>query len=259
MDNALTYCDTVKAKLEGQYQYEQLTAAWEALRMSRIADGTYDQLATISSEHHCFIKILGTRINADGSTTIEYELHPQLRSLNELIKQSPHQTVAISETIKIIKGICAPIKILHSNNMLHRDIKPQNYFLVDDTILLGDLETVTQFGTINNDFGGEPVGTLGFSPYEQCNSNKSLSNKADIHALGFTIACLLTGTDADKIVIGDTSSSTLLSRLLSQYGPNTFNVISKATEYYPEDRHKDVEEFERDLIHAIELDIQAES
>ncbi|MDE7376354.1 MAG: serine/threonine protein kinase, partial [Muribaculaceae bacterium] len=88
------------------------------------------------------------------------------------------------------------LEYLHSRNMLHLDIKPDN-IMVDakDRAILIDFGVAKQYGDGTNDGNSTVMGqTPGFAPLEQMSNNvKAFSAATDIYALGATMYALLTG------------------------------------------------------------------
>ena len=101
------------------------------------------------------------------------------------------------EAINIIKEVGDALEYMHSNKMLHLDIKPKNIMRKSDgNCLLIDFGLSKQFNT-----DGEPesstsigLGTPGYSPLEQATYKKSGKFPAtlDVYALGATLFKMLT-------------------------------------------------------------------
>ena len=97
------------------------------------------------------------------------------------------------DAIKYILNICEALKFLHSLNIIHRDIKPQNIIIDnDDQAVLIDLQAARNItdkkktDTIN-------LGTVGYAAPEQYGLHQSIP-PTDIYALGVLLNELLTGT-----------------------------------------------------------------
>lgn len=103
-----------------------------------------------------------------------------------------------AEAIKIVKQIGSALSFMHSQGMLHLDLKPSNIMLKDtgDVVLI-DFGLSKQY-----DEKGEPesstkvgAGTPGYAPIEQANyrEGKGFPITMDIYALGGTMFKMLTG------------------------------------------------------------------
>ena len=119
-------------------------------------------------------------------------------SLDEYIVQQGHlpEGVALGYAVQIASAL----SFMHSQNMLHLDLKPSNVMMQDVNHL-----TLIDFG-LSKQFNekGEPLssvkiggGTEGYAPIEQANYDgnvqKGLPVTMDIYALGGTLYKMLTG------------------------------------------------------------------
>jgi len=85
-----------------------------------------------------------------------------------------------------IAQLVIAVMFMHSKNILHRDIKTQNMFLKNESIVkLGDFGIAKQLGT-NADMTKTLVGTPYFMSPEVC-KGKQYGQKADIWAIGCTL------------------------------------------------------------------------
>lgn len=102
------------------------------------------------------------------------------------------------EAIRVIKQIASALSFMHSQGMLHLDLKPSNIMLRDtgDAVLI-DFGLSKQY-----DESGEPesstkvgAGTPGYAPIEQANyrEGKGFPVTMDVYALGGTMFKMLTG------------------------------------------------------------------
>ncbi len=116
-------------------------------------------------------------------------------SLDQLINKKGR--LSANECVKFSREICAALKFMHSNGMLHLDLKPANIMLRNGSAVLIDFGLSKQY----ND-NGEPessttvgLGTPGYAPIEQSHyhDGKSFPVTMDIYALGATMFKMLTG------------------------------------------------------------------
>jgi serine/threonine protein kinase len=105
-------------------------------------------------------------------------------------RKVPEKVVA-----SIVKQICDGLKYMHIENIIHRDIKPDNVFiheviiyLCKDYIKLGDFGCSVFSDSKRNTM----VGSLAYFSPEQLN-NESYDEKIDIWSVGILCYELLTG------------------------------------------------------------------
>ena len=97
------------------------------------------------------------------------------RNANDLIKKNI--------IMHIILGICLGLKEIHQNNLIHRDLKPDNIFLnADLTVKIGDFGISKKLQN-TNDYAKTQAGTLLYMAPEILNGEK-YNNKVDMWALG---------------------------------------------------------------------------
>ena len=120
---------------------------------------------------------------------LEYASEGDLKS--KIINQKNIKRVYFKEKIiwyyfiQIVKGL----KILHDNNLIHRDLKSENIFICKNGILkLGDLNIAK---LSNKDIFNSKIGTLIYAAPEIWN-NKPYSFKSDIWSLGIILYELCT-------------------------------------------------------------------
>lgn len=91
----------------------------------------------------------------------------------------------------ILNAILSALSYLHSQNLLHRDIKPGNILLQEDgTPILIDFGTARAMQTGRS---ATMVGTPGYTPVEQMTTNGKKGPWTDLYALGATCYRVITG------------------------------------------------------------------
>jgi len=98
----------------------------------------------------------------------------------------------VEEIIDITKQICRGLRYAHENNVIHRDIKPQNV-LIDKTGVcrLSDFGIAKIFESTNLTLTGMAVGTPEYMSPEQAEGD-DLDEQTDIYSLGIVIYEMLT-------------------------------------------------------------------
>ena len=143
---------------------------------------------------------------------------------------------------------------LHSRQLLHRDIKPDNIL-----ITRAGLPVIIDFGAAREaygDLGNSIVETPGFSPTEQSTPNGNMGPWTDIYALGATLYYTLTGTclpACRQRDIFDTADPLATNEALrATYNPALLATIDRATAPAPTQRYQSIAEWMHDLA-AIRL------
>ena len=114
------------------------------------------------------------------------------KTLAEIIKQRKGK-LSEKETLRYVSQIGEALKLLHSSQFLHRDIKPDNIMLADDgRIVLIDFGAARDF-TANCTTRYTTMLTPGYAPLEQYGQALKYGAFTDIYALGSTLYHLLTG------------------------------------------------------------------
>jgi serine/threonine protein kinase len=102
------------------------------------------------------------------------------------------KTMSITEIIDISKQICRGLRYAHSQNVIHRDIKPQNILLDKENVArLSDFGIAKIFSSGNITLTGVTVGTPEYMSPEQA-EGEEVDAKTDIYSLGIVIYEMLT-------------------------------------------------------------------
>lgn len=113
-------------------------------------------------------------------------------SFKDFLRQSPEGT-KLSYTMEIILAVANALKALHSENIIHRDISPDNVFLLND----GKIKLI-DFGasrlSVDTEKSIEVQLKIGYAPPEQYQTRGKLGPWTDIYALGAMMYRAVTGT-----------------------------------------------------------------
>ena len=165
-------------------------------------------------------------------------------------------SIPIAEAVSYMLQLTSALFYAHQHNIIHRDIKPQNIFVMPDgTIKLGDFGIAQAEGV---DDGltktSEIIGSVHYLAPE-ISQGKPASIQSDIYAAGVTFYELLTGhVPFDK----DTPVNVAVAHIkekfppVKKYVPNCPKEIEKiivsATKKRLSERYKGADEFYDDLL-----------
>ncbi|MBI5499511.1 MAG: serine/threonine protein kinase [Deltaproteobacteria bacterium] len=199
-----------------------------------------------------------------GENDVPYLVMPLLRgkSLGNLIRQEGR--LSLRRAVDVSAQILAALGAAHASNVVHRDLKPDNVFLVrmgdrEDFVkvldfgiskIIGDQRpdaTLTQTGTI--------LGTPYYMSPEQARGMKDLDPRVDVYAMGAILYQMLTGKPPFD---GDSYNQLLGSILLDDFPrptvlrpdvpPALEELILRATEKDRDKRFRDAAEMREALL-----------
>ena len=107
--------------------------------------------------------------------------------------------LAPSVAVEIARQVASALDAAHEARVLHRDLKPDNIYIVPDpAVANGELIKVLDFGIAKLDDTGQTkmhtvFGTPRYMSPEQCRSAKNIDLRSDIYALGCILFELVTG------------------------------------------------------------------
>ena len=165
-------------------------------------------------------------------------------------------SIPIAEAVSYMLQLTSALFYAHQHNIIHRDIKPQNiYVMPDGTIKLGDFG-IAQAEGVDSDLTktSEIVGSVHYLAPE-ISQGRPASIQSDIYAAGVTFYEILTGhVPFDK----DTPVNVAVAHVkekfpsVKKYLPNCpkeiEKIISNATKKRLNERYKGADEFYEDLL-----------
>lgn len=176
-------------------------------------------------------------------------------TLKEYIQKKEKLTP--KEVIGITLQVCAGIETAHSNQIIHRDVKPQNIIISKE----GKVK-VTDFGiakaTSSNTISTNVMGSVHYTSPEQARGGFS-DAKSDIYSLGITMYEMITG---QLPFDGDSTVSIALKHLQedillpSEYVPDIpyslEQIILKCTQKSADRRYANISQLMRDLKRSLQ-------
>ncbi|UWG96171.1 Stk1 family PASTA domain-containing Ser/Thr kinase [Dehalobacter sp. DCM] len=207
-----------------------------------------------SLSHHNIVSIYD--VGKDDNNEYIVMEYVKGQTLKDLIRT--HAPLSQEQAIHIVRQIAEALKHAHINNIIHRDIKPQNILVTAD-----GRAKVTDFGiaraasasTLTHT--GDIVGSVHYLSPEQAKGAPTTA-QSDIYSLGIILYELIAG----KLPYdGDTPITIALKhiqeevelpgKLVPGVSPELETVIMKALAKSPEDRYKNAVDFLEDL-HKVE-------
>jgi len=101
-----------------------------------------------------------------------------------------------TQALKLIAALCAPLGYLHRKGLIHRDVKPENIYLEDERIVLGDFGLAKQFTDRGITLAADVIGTPLYLAPEAFNS-VDVDRRADLYSVGM---CALEWLNGGPIV-----------------------------------------------------------
>ena len=147
--------------------------------------------ATIMSKVNCqyVVRYLDSFIRKDSICIIME--HCENGDLGKYLKKQMNRPLDETKIWKFFIEMCLGLRYLHSNKILHRDIKTINMFLAkDDQIKVGDLGVAKLLNQTQN-MAHTIVGTPYYLSPELC-EEKPYNHKSDIWSLGCVLYELCT-------------------------------------------------------------------
>lgn len=162
--------------------------------------------------------------------------------------------LAPTKCVNIMKQLTSAIAHAHQNQIIHRDIKPQNILMDEnDNVKITDFGIAMALEDTSFTRTNSVLGTVHYLSPEQARGGTA-TKKSDIYSLGIVLYELLTGElpfsgeSAVAIALKHLQSETPSVRAIVPSIPQSLeNVVLKATAKDPHHRYASVEEMGEDL------------
>ncbi|MBD2144047.1 YARHG domain-containing protein [Sphaerospermopsis sp. FACHB-1194] len=148
---------------------------------------------------------------------------------------------------ELLVNILPVLKYIHSQHIVHRDIKPDNIIIRhhDNKPVLIDFGAVREsMGTVLNSQGNPTssiiIGTPGFMSSEQAAGRPVYSS--DLYSLGLTAIYLLTGKPPQTLETDPQTGKIIWQNFASNINPHLAKVIDKSIAYHPRERFTSAQE-----------------
>ena len=159
------------------------------------------------------------------------------------------------ESIDIMMQLAAAVYYAHKHGVIHRDVKPQNLFLMPDGLIkLGDFGIAESENVVDETGTKDIIGSVHYLAPE-ISTGKPATPQSDIYAAGVTFFELITGHVPFD---GDNSVNIAVAHIREKFpSPKKFipfcpkeveRIIYKATNKNLKLRYKTAKEFHDDLV-----------
>ncbi|MDD2722688.1 MAG: serine/threonine-protein kinase [Methylovulum sp.] len=162
--------------------------------------------------------------------------------------QLKNQKLTEEEALKIMLPVMDGLAQVHQKGFLHRDIKPDNIYLVDK-----EHPVLLDFGAARSAISQKSVSvsvilTPGFAPFEQYLSRSNFTQSTDIYSVAATIYYMVSGIKPNEATARLQKDPIIhLANLETGLSQQFSNSIMKALAVYPENRPQSIKEFEQQL------------
>ncbi|OIP75138.1 MAG: serine/threonine protein kinase [Oscillatoriales cyanobacterium CG2_30_44_21] len=157
------------------------------------------------------------------------------------------------EIFALMQQLLPVLSYLHSHNIIHRDISPENLMLRsrDNLPVLIDFGVVQETNAKLSSQMGIPAATVagkaGYAPPEQLQSGNAYAN-SDLYALAVTSIVLLTGKEPTELF--DSINLAWNWQQFTNVNPAFARVINQMLSYKPTNRYRSADEVSQALLTA---------
>jgi serine/threonine protein kinase len=178
----------------------------------------------IGHEHIVDVTDFGTTAGGDF-----YFIMEKLRGeplADRIAREAPF---SLERAVHVASQIAQALQASHDHGVIHRDLKPDNIFLVkhgDDTDFVkvldfGLAKLVGAGGPIRNSRSGTIVGTPYYMAPEQCDGQVDIDHRADVYALGVLLFEMLTG----KVPFGGKGCGEVMLKHMTVPAPHARTIV----------------------------------
>jgi serine/threonine-protein kinase len=162
-------------------------------------------------------RVLEHGVLSDGVPYLVMEL---LRGEGLEVRLKRQKVMPLAEVADIVGQLCKALSITHAENIIHRDIKPQNIYLCPDPedpakimVKLLDYGVAKAVSKANaeNTPQGQIIGTPNYMSPEQIRTDQTVDHRADLFAVGAIAYRCATG----RVAFGKGNAQELAQRVLA--------------------------------------------
>ncbi|MBX0313719.1 Stk1 family PASTA domain-containing Ser/Thr kinase [Planococcus glaciei] len=169
-----------------------------------------------------------------------------------------HSPVSPEEAVKIMTQLTSALAHAHQNQIVHRDIKPQNILMdKEGNVKISDFGIAMALSATSYTQTNSVLGTVHYLSPEQARGGTA-NKKSDIYSLGIVMYELLTGQlpfsgeSAVSIALKHLQTETpSLKKLVPSMPQSLENIVLKATAKNPQHRYQSADEMQEDIATAL--------
>ena len=171
-----------------------------------------------------------------------------------MAKYCRNNQLSVNQALDYLEQICAGIGHAHKNNVIHRDIKPQNLLLTADNKVV----KIADFGVARLTQSISPVTRVGTNMYAPPEHSpllsgetgnltyKDLTPAADVYSIAKTAYVLFT-SESPRYLANHPVTELPFAFRNKPWAENLVEVLNKATQNDSRKRYQNVNEFWKDL------------
>jgi serine/threonine-protein kinase len=196
--------------------------------------------------------IHGAAYGYDTGSRQHYLILEHVDGPNALTLLDRHGPLPVGLVVRVGIEIGRALGHLHSQNFVHRDVKPDNIlFGPDGTAKLGDLGLAKRLtGDDELTTTNQGVGTPHYMPYEQAVNGDLVDGRSDLFALGATLYHLMTGAvpfrgDTHEEIVREKAQDAHLPARdrRSEIPPELDRILARSLARDPRSRYQSAGEF----------------
>ncbi len=222
--------------------HAELSANEDARR--RFLDEGY---ASNRIDHPAAESVLDDGVSEDGEAFLVMELFAGKTLETELLTR---ERLTEGEVLVIADTVLDVLALAHDRGIIHRDVKPDNVFLVADgevKLLDFGIARVCEPGRTRHTETGTPLGTPAFMPPEQAFGRwDQIDGRTDLWSVGATMFTALTGhrvhqgrTDNEELLSAMTRRAPSIRTVAPDVSPDVAHVVDRALAFEKEARWPD--------------------
>lgn len=204
--------------------------------------------------HPNIISRLGHGTARDLRETVFHYLVLEYLPGGDLAKVCREKSLSLERALFYLEQVCAGLGFAHQNGIIHRDIKPQNLLLTRDR----ETVKIADFGVARVTQSDSPITRVGTNIYAPPEHSPMLAGQtgtltfaeltpaADIYSLAKSAYVLVTG-ESPRIYANQPIVELPFADRQEDWARDFLEILEKATQANPKDRHQTVNEFWLDL------------